>query len=93
MDILRKAARQSVVLSRAAIAVAFRYVNHMLAFMLIGLRPLLGPTHCYYPESCGNYTTRMLKEKSLISALWYSAKRILSCNPLLPLFKLKIYTK
>jgi len=60
---------------------SLRFLNHILIFMLIGLRPLLGPAQCRYPQTCGNYAVEQLEKKFVLSALWAIIKRLLSCNP------------
>jgi len=53
----------------------------LLIFLIRGLRPFLGPSHCKYPISCTNYAAEQLKTKPLLAAIWLITKRVLSCNP------------
>ncbi len=54
-------------------------IKAILRFLILGLRPLLGPASCKYEVGCTQYTLNQLKEKNLIPAIIASAKRILSC--------------
>lgn len=56
-------------------------INRALAFIIIGLRPLLGKAQCRFETSCGHYTIKQLNTQPLFKAIWLSAKRILSCSP------------
>jgi putative component of membrane protein insertase Oxa1/YidC/SpoIIIJ protein YidD len=54
-------------------------IKAILRFLILGLRPLLGPARCKYRVGCTQYTLNQLKKKPLIPALIASTKRILSC--------------
>lgn len=56
-------------------------VAMLLIFLIRGLRPLLGPSHCKYAISCTNYAAQKLSKEPLFKAVWQITKRVLSCNP------------
>ena len=58
------------------------FINKLFAFIITGLRPLLGPACCKYPIGCTDFALDQLKEQPLHKALWAIVKRIASCNPL-----------
>jgi len=59
-----------------------RLVNRVLAFLLAGLRPMLGPpARCRFTVSCTEFALLQLRERSLGRALWAIIKRLLSCHP------------
>ena len=45
------------------------------------ISPMLGRGKCIYYETCSNYGIRMLKEYGTFRGLWYTLRRIWSCNP------------
>ncbi|TET05816.1 membrane protein insertion efficiency factor YidD [Candidatus Dependentiae bacterium] len=56
-------------------------INRLLIYLILVLRPLLGPACCKFTISCTQYAILQLKEKSFLPALWTILKRLLSCNP------------
>lgn len=58
-----------------------RLLKKIVIFMLVGLRPLLGPAHCRFEIGCTQFAVNQLQEKPLFHALLAIAKRVLSCNP------------
>jgi len=58
------------------------FLNKIVIFFIIGLRPLLGIAHCRYAVSCTKFATITLQENSLFTAIWAIVKRVCSCNPL-----------
>lgn len=56
------------------------FLNKILIFLIVGLRPLFGIAHCRYAVSCTTFAKWQLEEKGLIKALWAIFKRILSCK-------------
>lgn len=56
-------------------------LSNILIFLLRGIRPLLGTTHCRYPISCTNYAILQLQKQNLIIAFIRISKRVLFCNP------------
>lgn len=57
-------------------------IRTILHTSIAGLRPLLGPASCYYPERCTRFALRQLQETSIFVALYRIIKRVVSCNPL-----------
>lgn len=58
--------------------------GQMFIFIIIGLRPLLGPSGCCkYDISCGNYAVLQLQDQNIVIALFNIIKRVISCNPFL----------
>jgi len=58
-----------------------KIIAHTLLFLINGIKPLLGPSHCKYPISCSEFAEIELKNKPLFTAIWNITKRVLSCNP------------
>jgi putative component of membrane protein insertase Oxa1/YidC/SpoIIIJ protein YidD len=56
-------------------------INKLLIYLILTLRPLLGPACCKFTVSCTQYAILQLKEKPTLPALWAIIKRLLSCNP------------
>jgi len=56
-------------------------IARVLIFIITGIRPVLGPVTCKFPETCTPFAIRQLQEKSLGAAIIIIGKRILSCNP------------
>lgn len=57
-------------------------IKKILLFLIVTIRPLLGPANCRFPISCGNYGIDQLKTQPLHRALFNIIKRLLSCaNP------------
>jgi putative component of membrane protein insertase Oxa1/YidC/SpoIIIJ protein YidD len=54
-------------------------VKHTLKFLILGLRPLLGPASCRYEIGCTQYALNQLEEKRLVQAIWLIIKRVFSC--------------
>lgn len=59
-----------------------RILNQLLIYLILGLRPLLGPpARCKFTVTCTQYAVLQLKEKPLFPAIWAIIKRLLACNP------------
>jgi putative component of membrane protein insertase Oxa1/YidC/SpoIIIJ protein YidD len=58
------------------------FLNKIVIFLIVGLRPLFGVAHCRYAISCTKFATWQLQEKAFLPALWEIIKRVCSCNPL-----------
>lgn len=56
-------------------------IKKLLIFILIGLRPLLGPATCRYAIGCTAYAREQLETQPIHRALWLISKRVLNCNP------------
>lgn len=56
--------------------------NKTISWLIVGLRPLLGPALCYYEIGCSSYALQCLETQSFIPAMWLIAKRLASCNPI-----------
>jgi putative component of membrane protein insertase Oxa1/YidC/SpoIIIJ protein YidD len=59
----------------------FRFLNKIVIFLIIGLRPLFGQAHCKYAVSCTKFAIWQLQEYPLLPAVWRIIKRVFSCNP------------
>ena len=55
-------------------------VKKLLLFLIIGIRPLLGPANCKCYPSCGNYAVEQLKTESLLKAVWNICKQLIRCS-------------
>lgn len=51
-------------------------------WLILGIRPLLGPAACRYQIGCTKYAIALLKTEPFLKAVWRIIKRVLSCNPL-----------
>jgi len=54
-------------------------ISKLLLFLIIGLRPLLGPARCPFTITCGKFAVHQLQEQPLHKALWEICKRLLAC--------------
>jgi len=54
-------------------------IKRILRFLILGLRPLLGPASCRYEIGCTQYALNQLEKERLVKAMWLIIKRILSC--------------
>ncbi|MBN1549465.1 membrane protein insertion efficiency factor YidD [Candidatus Babeliales bacterium] len=59
-----------------------KVVNYFLSFLIVGLRPLLGPVACRYQVTCSRYALYQLKHKPLGFALKAITARLICCSPL-----------
>lgn len=50
--------------------------------MIVGIRPLFGPSECRYSVTCTQFAADQLRNKTFFSAVLAITKRVLSCNPL-----------
>ena len=76
----RKLNKLGAYLKKASKLIA-KAIGFLLIFLIRGLRPFLGPSHCKYPISCTDYAAEQLKTQPLFRAIWQITKRVLSCNP------------
>jgi len=58
-----------------------RFLNKLVIFLIISLRPLFGIAHCRYAVTCTKFAIWQLEEKPLLPALWCIFKRVCLCNP------------
>lgn len=58
-----------------------KFLNKIVIFLIVGLRPLFGQAHCKYPVSCTRFAVGELQNNSLLPAVWAIIKRVCSCNP------------
>ncbi len=56
-------------------------IKKFLTFLILGLRPLLGPAACKFPVSCTDYAVEQLEKERITKAVWRITKRLLKCNP------------
>jgi len=54
-------------------------IKAILKFLILGLRPLLGPAVCKYEVGCTQYAINQLEKESLVKAIWLIIKRVISC--------------
>jgi putative component of membrane protein insertase Oxa1/YidC/SpoIIIJ protein YidD len=59
------------------------FLNKIVIFVIVGLRPLFGVAHCRYAVSCTKFAIMQLQEKTLLPAAWEIIKRVCSCNPII----------
>jgi hypothetical protein len=64
-----------------------KLLNRFASWLIIGLRPLLGPALCYYQVSCGSYALDCLKNESFFYAVFLIFKRLVSYNPVTARFR------
>jgi putative component of membrane protein insertase Oxa1/YidC/SpoIIIJ protein YidD len=58
-----------------------KFLSFICTGLILGLRPLLGPSICKYEPSCTKYAAHCLAELPFHKATWAIIKRVLSCNP------------
>lgn len=58
------------------------FLNKLVIFLIIGIRPLFGPAQCRYVVSCTQFATVALQDNRLLIAVWLIFKRVCACNPL-----------
>jgi len=57
-------------------------IREFLIFLIVGLRPLLGPPACCrYAVSCTEFAVFQLENEPFFKAIWNISKRLLSCHP------------
>lgn len=57
------------------------FIACICSFLIMGIRPFLGPAHCKFYPSCTQYALQQLAHKPFISALKLIVKRVFLCNP------------
>jgi len=57
------------------------YLNKVTLFLIMGLRPLIGPAQCRYTITCTQFAAQQLQEKTFLYAVIAIVKRVFSCNP------------
>jgi len=66
------------------------WLNKIVWFLIIGLRPLFGPIQCRFAVTCTEFAHHQLTHYPFFTAVVSIARRFLSCNPLIPVLKKKI---
>ncbi|MCL4229200.1 membrane protein insertion efficiency factor YidD [Candidatus Dependentiae bacterium] len=56
----------------------------VLQFLIVGLRPLLGPATCIYTPSCTTFALEQLEDEPLYRAFPAIVRRVLSCISIKP---------
>lgn len=60
-----------------------RLVAHALCYIIVKLRPLLGPENvCPFSIGCTNFAIFNLENQPIPLAFWAILKRLLRCNPI-----------
>ena len=55
-------------------------IVYFIKFYQFSISPLIG-SNCRFTPTCSDYAIQSLKEKGLISGLFFSLKRLLKCHP------------
>ncbi len=61
-----------------------KILSNLLIGLIIGLRPLLGPSpsgFCRYKIGCTEFAINQLENQTLFKAIYLIIKRLFSCNP------------
>jgi hypothetical protein len=64
-----------------------KLMNSFASWLIVGLRPLLGPALCYYEVGCSSYATHCFENNSFFKAIALIVKRVISCNPISAYFR------
>ncbi|MCK5632309.1 membrane protein insertion efficiency factor YidD [bacterium] len=57
-------------------------IRKIFIFLIISIRPLLGPANCRFEPTCGKYAIIQLKTQPLHTATYNITKQLISCcNP------------
>jgi hypothetical protein len=62
-------------------------LNDVASWLIVGLRPLLGPALCYHETGCSVYAVQCLKQEGFFRASYLIFKRLASCNPITQWFR------
>jgi putative component of membrane protein insertase Oxa1/YidC/SpoIIIJ protein YidD len=57
------------------------HLNKFLLFIIVGIRPLFGPSECRFSVTCTQFAADQLHNKTFFYAVWAIVKRVVSCNP------------